>query len=232
MPRSEALIKRGADYEQKKQFEKAVQSYTQAIALKKSESSVSKPSVPDIQLLNRVGDLCTRLRRYDQAIGYYQDAIELYTATGKFSNAIALCNKVLRQDPEQDRMYLLLGKLSAKNGFFTDARENFLEYAARLRRKGQTELAVKALKELVDLCPGEAGLRLIVAEQLIAINCPDDALTQLKSLYQTLRLEGREMEAVATLNRIHSLEPEFTPDDSVSEAVDLSEGIVFLNFEE
>ncbi len=114
---------------------------------------------PDLSLFNRVGDLHLKLRDPAQAADCYERAVDRYADLGFHNNAIAMCNKVLRNAPGRQQTYIKLAKLYASNGFFTEAKQNFVEFAERMQKTGQIQQAFAALKELADLAPQAAGLR-------------------------------------------------------------------------
>src|SRR5581483_2592446 len=118
---------------------------------------------------------------------------------GFFNNAIALCNKILRQSPGRASIYYKLGKISAQKGFKTEARVNFLEYADRMQKSGKVDEAFRALKEFADLSPDQDDIRLMLADQLTKADRKKEALEQLTILYSRYESEGRggEAESVA-----------------------------------
>src|SRR5512133_171089 len=154
------LKKKALELEQKKQFDKALAVYVQII-----ESNTDGDEL-DVGIYNRVGDLMLRQGNVGQALSYYENAVDLYAEQGFFNNAIALCNKVLRQNPGRTSIYYKLGKISARKGFISDAKQNFLEYADRMQKSGQLDEAFRALKEFADLCPDQDDIRLMLADQL------------------------------------------------------------------
>jgi len=94
MSNAAKLKKKAIELEQKKQFDKALTMYIQFF----QESDGSLDDV-DIPLYNRVGDLLLRTGNASDALSYYEKAVDLYAERGFHNNAIALCNKVLRQSP-------------------------------------------------------------------------------------------------------------------------------------
>ncbi len=217
------LKKKAAECEQKKQYERALGLYVQAI------EAAELPEDRDIQLFNRVGDLFLRQGDLNQAITYYERAVDLYTESGFFSNAIALCNKVLRHSSARSVIYYKLGKISAKKGFNSDAKQNFLEYAGRMQRDGQLDEAFRALKEFADLCPGQDDVRLMLADQLVRAQRPAEALEQLQLFYQTMVAEDRAVEAQAALERIRAIDPEFAPSVGHTQRPAERDGLVFID---
>ena len=220
------LKKKAAEFENRKNFENALEIYEQVLTTKHAGDEDR-----DVALYNRVGDLHYRIGNTEQALSYYEQAADLYADGGFFNNAIALCNKILRYAPGRTIVYYKLGIISAKKGFNSDAKQNFLEYADRMQRIGKMDEAFRALKEFADLCPGQDDVRLMLAEQLTRANRKPEALEQLEVLYDTLLVEGRSAEATATLERMKSLDPAFKPRRSITPRKRQKEGLVFLDLD-
>ena len=217
------LKKKAAELEQKKQFDKALALYVQIL----EEGDEGDDS--DVALYNRVGDLLLRQGNVGDAVGYYEKAVDLYAEGGFFNNAIALCNKILRQSPGRSSIYYKLGKISAKKGFKSDAKANFLEYADRMQKAGQIDEAFRALKEFAELCPDQEDVRLMLAEQLAKKGRRGEALEQLQSLYDRFESEGRSGEARATVDRMKAIDPEIEPKQGVAPQKQKSSDLVFLD---
>jgi tetratricopeptide (TPR) repeat protein len=218
------LKKRAAELEQKKQYDKALALYLQIL-----EEGDPLDEENDVALYNRVGDLMFRLGNVGEALTYYEKAIDLYSERGFLNNAIALCNKILRQSPGRSSIYYKLGKISAKKGFKSDAKKNFLEYADRMQQSGHIDEAFRALTEFADLCPDQDDIRLMLAEQLSKENRREEALAQLQTLYQKLESEGRRAEARATADRMKAIDPEAVPQASGSYQAQKAGDLVFLD---
>jgi tetratricopeptide (TPR) repeat protein len=223
MSNVEKLKKKAAEFEQKKQFDRALEVYLQLIAQTEGQED------RDVTVYNRVGDLYLRLNKADQAVNYYEQAVDLYTDGGYLNNAIALCNKILRHAPARHQIYYKLGKISAKKGFNSDAKKNFLEYADRMHRAGKDSDAFKALQEFADLCPGQDDIRLMLADQLARAGKSAEAIEQLQILHESLDAEGRTAEAEATVERMHTLDPNVEPRRSKTPRQQEKGGLVFLD---
>ena len=224
MPDVAKLKKRALEYEQKKQFDKALDTYTQVLA--ELDEHVDEA---DVALYNRVGDLLLRRGDVSEAVDHYEKAVDLYTDGGFFNNAIALCNKILRNAPGRNSVYYKLGKISARKGFINDAKQNFLEYADRMQKSGQLEEAFRALKEFADLCPDQDDIRLMLADQLVRKDRKSEAIEQLHALYDKFSAEGRSAEARATVDRMKALDPELEPKEVVRTAPAKGRDLVFLD---
>src|SRR5713101_2977643 len=121
---------------------------------------------PDLSIYNRIGDLYIKLKDPGQAADYYDQAVDKYAELGFHNNAIAMCNKVLRNAPARQTTYLKLAKLYAAKGFIGEAKQNFVEYAERMQKVGKIEHAFAALKEFTDISPESESLREMLAEHL------------------------------------------------------------------
>ena len=218
------LKKKAADFEQKKQFDKALAIYVQVLQELEGDEEEG-----DVALYNRVGDLMLRHGSVSEAVDYYEKAVDLYAEGGFFNNAIALCNKILRQSPGRSSIYYKLGKISAKKGFKSDAKQNFLEYADRMQKAGKMDEAFRALKEFADLCPDQDDIRLMLADQLSKRDRKDEALHQLQTLYEKFDSEGRTAEARATVDRMKAIDPAVEPRRTGPQAAQKSNDLVFLD---
>src|SRR3989449_11695276 len=121
---------------------------------------------PDLVIFNRIGDLYLKLRDPAQAADYYDQAVDKYAELGIHNNAIAMCNKVLRNAPGRQTTYIKLAKLYAAKGFIAEAKQNFVEYAERMQKIGKIQQAFAALKEFTDISPENTQLREMLEEHL------------------------------------------------------------------
>src|SRR6266446_8536002 len=121
---------------------------------------------PDLSIYNRIGDLYIKLKDPALAADYYDQAVDKYAELGFHNNAIAMCNKVLRNAPARQTTYLKLAKLYAAKGFSGEAKQNCVEYAERMQKVGKIEHAFAALKEFTDISPESASLRDMLSEHL------------------------------------------------------------------
>ncbi len=138
----------------------------------KEQDSQAEPN-PDLSIFNRVGDLYLKIKDPAQAADYYDRAVDKYAELGFHNNAIAMCNKVLRNAPGRQNTYLKLAKLYASKGFMGEAKQNFVEYAERMHRAGKIQHAFAALKEFADLSPEAAHLRQTLEEHLRMYGAPE-----------------------------------------------------------
>jgi tetratricopeptide (TPR) repeat protein len=205
---------RARAFEQREHWKRAIEEYEAALEADKLERGRDV----DLALYNRIGDLYRRVgdlyRRVgnvNRAVHYYELAADGHLAAGFYNNAIALCNKILRNQPNRHSAYLKLGKVGAAKGFLSDARRHFLEYAERMQRSGQLDEAFSALMEFADLSP-DPEVRLMIADQLIEHDRTQNAVEQLRLAWRGLSQEGRDADAQEVRGRIMELAPDRDPE--------------------
>jgi tetratricopeptide (TPR) repeat protein len=186
-------------YEQRDQWREAIGAYRQIL-----ESP--EGGEVDIALWNRIGDMHLRLNETDRAVEAYEAAVSAYVEVGLYNNAIALCRKILRLVPGRINTYRRLGQISAAKGFLADARQNFLEYADRMRRAGKLKESFEGLKEFADLSPDDIEVRRLLADQLLAHGERNEAVVQLRTLLGPLIRRGDEEAAEAVRVQIREID--------------------------
>jgi len=192
--------------------------------------------VDELGLYNKVGDLYLKLGNVTAAVEAYEKAINYYSEQGFPNNAIALCNKVLRNAPGRTHIYLKLAKLMLQRGFVAESKQNLLEYADRMQRSGKLEEAFHALREFADLSPDNEEIRLLLAEQLKKAARTEEAREQLTKLYQEVMAMGDSRKARQTLTRMKAIDPEYDLDSApvpeVKSKKTKSSDIVFINLDD
>jgi tetratricopeptide (TPR) repeat protein len=203
----EALKEQARRHEQEEEWQQALALYLKAIDRLEEDDKL------DIGLYNRVGDLQTRLGNIEGAVEHYERAVDLYVEAELPNNAIAVCKKILRNLAGRASVYLKMGQIRAGQGFLSDARQGFLQYAELKMQGGEADEAFRALVEFADLAPEDTEVRLSLAEQLLAHDRPEEAMTQLLAAYHTLAEQGMDQEAADLRARILEMDPsaDFTP---------------------
>ena len=193
-------------FEQRENWKRAIEAYELAIAAADLEEKDA-----DLSTFNRVGDLYRRVGDVAKAVYYYERAAEGHIAAGFYNNAVALCNKILRNQPNRHSVYLKLGKIGAAKGFLSDARKHFLEYAERMQKANQLDAAFAALVEFADLSP-DPNVRLMIAEQLIENGRKSQAVEQMRLGWRDLKQDDRDADADRVRERILQLQPDRDPE--------------------
>jgi tetratricopeptide (TPR) repeat protein len=200
--KAEQLKEKARRHEQREEWQKALDLYRAAL----EQEHEDEPS--DITLLNRVGDIQTRLGQLEGAVEHYEMAIDLYLEAELPNNAIAICKKVLRNLPDHSQFFLRMGQIRADQGFLTDARQNFLTFAERMTAAGDIEAALNALVDFVALSPEDLEIRLGLAAQLESHDRAGEAVEQYREAYRRLVVTDRLEEADEIRSKVEELEPD------------------------
>lgn len=188
-------------HEQREEWDKAIAVYVEV--LRTAEKGEVEQELP---LFNRVGDLYVRLGKPAEAVKYYERAADHYAEAGLYNNAIALCNKALRYMPDRTELLKKLGQFSALQGFGTDARRWYLEYAEKMLQRGALDEAFSALEDFANLSE-DAEIRELLGRQLRTHGRGEQAVMELKRAH-SLRLEaGQTVEAERLKKEILALDP-------------------------
>jgi tetratricopeptide (TPR) repeat protein len=214
------------DFEQRENWKRAIDAYELAI---EADSKARRGIDP--ALYNRVGDLYRRVGDIAKAVYYYEKAADGHLSAGFYNDAIALCNKILRNKPNQHSAYLKLGKIGAAKGFLSDARRHLLEYAERMQRANKLDEAFSALIEFANVS-SDPEIRLMIAEQLLEHERQSAAVEQLRLAWRDLRQQGHAQDAAAVRDRILEIgpdrDPEVDPPEESTVAATDSVGIMDL----
>jgi len=219
------------NFEVKNQTDKAIATYVDVLQTLEGTPELDE----ELPLFNKVGDLYQKAGNIQAAVEMWERGAGRYAEGGFHNNAIALCNKILRNAPGRTQTYLTLAKLMLKRGFVAEAKQNLLEYAERMKKAGQLEAAFKALREFADLSSGaNEDMRLLLAEQLKAAGLEDQAREQLAKLYHETKGDARRSRA--TMEKMKALDPGYdatsVPPPKVKEHWGKSSDLVFLNLDE
>src|SRR5687768_9313312 len=197
----ETLKQQARRHEQNEEWQKALDQYLKAIA------ELADDEQSDIGLVNRVGDLYVRIGNVNEAVKYFEQAVDLYREAFLPNNAIAVCKKIIRAAPSRPQVYLKIGQIRAEQGFLPDARTNFLTYAERMQKSGNLDESFRALIEFCDLAPDDVQVRITVADQMASHSKAKEAVAQLLIAYARLSHTGEADLAKGVEKKIRALDP-------------------------
>jgi tetratricopeptide (TPR) repeat protein len=156
---------------------------------------------------NTLGDLYLRAGQPERAVPLYRRIAEHLMAEGFYPKAGALFKKVLKIAPADEDATLRLAELSATQGLLADARGYYALIEARRRQAGDADGADDILVRLGSLDPDDLDARATAAQAAARRGQPADAAARYRALYDDLRGQGREAEALAALRESARLEP-------------------------
>jgi len=189
-------------HEQREEWRKAIEVYQRVLQAYES----GEEAAPDLALYNKVGDLQRRVGDISAAVRSYERAVELYAEQGFSNNAIAVCGKILRDDPHRTKTYIQLARLHAKKNMAGEAKKHLIEYLERMNHGGHRDEAFRDLKEFADQFGGNDEIRVMLAELLRVASRTAEAQEQLEKLATELESRGDQAGAQRTRERMHEME--------------------------
>ncbi len=161
----------------------------------------------DVGTLNIIGDLYIRVGQNDRAIRAFQRVAEEYERRGLFSQALAICKKIHKLEPEAADHALKLGDLYAQQGFVADAKAVYASVADRLAGSAKTSEAIAIFDKIVKLDREDHDLRRTLARLYRESGDLDAALQQLNESADVRIEKGQLDEAVVVLDEALALRP-------------------------
>jgi tetratricopeptide (TPR) repeat protein len=111
------------------------------------------PAEQRARLMNVAGDLCFQEGQRERALLYYDACIDLYLSDSCFAASAAICDKLVRLNPEVVRARCTLAWLAIARGLDDEARRRVEEYgeaALRLERPTVAQRQLRAMAEEID----------------------------------------------------------------------------------
>jgi tetratricopeptide (TPR) repeat protein len=139
-----------------------------------------------------MGDVHFKKGEQAEAFHQYNEAVKRYARDSLYSNAIAVCRKMLRLDPEYIDAFRLLGELYIEQGFTGEAVGHLLDYSCKLIEKGHMDRAAEALRRVIEFAPGKVKVREQLAEVYQHLGFMDEARSELLAACEIHEHQGEE----------------------------------------
>jgi tetratricopeptide (TPR) repeat protein len=118
----------------------------------------------DLTLLNVIGDLYAQDNNIREALNYFYQLADAYTREGYKVKAIAIYKKISKIDRNTAKPLLKLAELNAAQGLGREAREQYKNALEFFEKTNQKDKALGILRELCQLDPKNAEMRLKLAQ--------------------------------------------------------------------
>src|SRR4030042_1650940 len=105
----------------------------------------------DVGTLNIIGDLYIRLGLNDRGVHFFLKVAEEYERRGLYSQALAICKKIHKLNPDNADYALKLGDLYGQQGFVADAKNVYAAVAGRLAEARKTADAIAVYEKIIKL---------------------------------------------------------------------------------
>ncbi len=191
-------------FTQKNKWDKAIEAYQELLEVEPDDPSP----------LNSIGDLYTKIGKMSDAISFFRKAIDQYNEIGLFNNAIAICKKIMRADPNHTVIYKKLAELYTGNGLTNDAIRHYVLYADKMHEKNQVDEVLDSFKKIVELSPTNIDIRLRLTELYLKNGRKPEAIEQLTALVSHFDEMGDPEKAGKYRQKIAEIDPSAVPSSS------------------
>lgn len=149
----------------------------------------------DPNIYNLMGDVYFKKGQEADAFHQYNEAVKRYAKDSLYSNAIAVCRKMLRLDSTYIDAHRLLGELYIEQGFGGEAVGYLLEYSSKLIEKGHMDRAAESLRRVIEFAPGRVKVREQLADVYQHLGFMDEARSELLAACEIHEQQGEQDQA-------------------------------------
>jgi len=161
----------------------------------------------DLNTLNKIGDIYSRIGKKKQAIGHFLNLCEYYEKDGFVPKAIAIYKKVIKLDPADVSAAKRLADLLASKGLVLEAREQYQAVLRKYETGGELDKLIECRKAMVRLDPQDTeGLRAL-AELLSAADKHEEAADAWAEAGAELDRRGQHEQARSFYKKASGLKP-------------------------
>lgn len=157
------ILQRVNKYDEKGKTEEAIKELEKAIQLNPNDGNY----------YNRLGDLYIRDHKVKESIDAYKKGIDAYRNDSFSRNAIAVCKKILRYDPDSIGTYKTIAELLIELGEKSDAVHYFFEYIEKQRARNNVEEVINTLEHVRGLGSSDATLSKRISDVYEALGRDD-----------------------------------------------------------
>jgi pilus assembly protein FimV len=190
-PTREQVVQAAEKYVARGKIEPAIREYRKLLA--------DHPN--DINTLNRIGDLYARIQRIDEAVDFFTQIAEQYSAEGFFVKAIAIYKKIIKLDPSRLEVYEQLAELYHKQGLVNEARTQYQVLADYYVKHQNAASAIAIYQKMVELEPENPTYHVKLAEIYHQQQLVEKAMGEYRIIAELMLQHGRPQEAAQVYER-------------------------------
>lgn len=181
MASKEKLLNRAQKYIQKGSIDKALADYRAA----------SDMDPKDVSVRLRIGDLCAKSGRKDEAIKEYSEVARDNTHRGFYLKAIAVYKQILKLNSTNLDVHYKLADLYTKQRLMADAIGEYSYIIGTFERTGKTNEVLDLLKKMTEIDPENVGIRLKLADLYRSKKFDHDAISEYEEIFTRLVSRGK-----------------------------------------
>lgn len=161
----------------------------------------------DMGVVNKLGDLCVRAGKNQDAIRYFLRIAEFYAADGFLLKAIAMYKKISKLDPANVDCLQKLAGLYQQQGLTIEAKAQYLAVADRHIKGGQIKKAIEVFPRILEIEPDNMKVRMTYADLLVRSGSVPEAGREFRVVAQELAKKGMLDEAINVARKGAKLVP-------------------------
>lgn len=162
----------------------------------------------DIPIRNILGDLYVKLNQKDNAVEEFQRIANYYENEGIYPMAIAVLKRIIRLNPDDINSAKKLAQLFCDQGFFSEAKIEYMKLADKLNKYRERKEAILIYKKLLEIDRGDISARLTLADLYTKEGGVDQAVDELNEVAEFKMRNNALKEANKILNRASALNRE------------------------
>lgn len=136
------------------------------------------------------------------------DAARKFVEKGQLDKAVKEYLRIVREDPQDVRVWLKVGDLYARKGQKQEATETYLKVARFYQDQGFFTKAVAVYKQILKLDARLVEVHLKLAELYRQLGLMSDAMQHFEQVAAHFHREGKTKEALATVRQLVDLDPQ------------------------
>ena len=136
------------------------------------------------------------------------DAARKFVEKGQIDKAIKEYLRVVKEDPQDVRVWLKVGDLYARKGQKQEATDTYLKVARFYQDQGFFTKAVAVFKQILKLDGRLVEVHLKLAELYRQLGLMSDAMQHFEQVAAHFHREGKTKEALATVRQLVDLDPQ------------------------
>lgn len=189
----------------KGQIEKAIQEYRRLISVESKNPN----------LYNELGDIYLRAGDREQAVSNFEKASVIYEKVALYNNAVAVCKKILRVDPEKADALAKLAELRAKQKIESEATAFFNQFAdSVLANPDIAKRSQEKIERMLELMPGNETILERSAEIYEKLGMKLKAAELLSKLMASASDRGDSKKQARHRSKLEQMRSELSPDES------------------
>lgn len=162
---------------------------------------VEKVASNDINLLNKIGDLYSKLNKRTEAVKYFLKVGESYQKGGFNLKAIALYKKIIRIDPKYMEARDRLVNLYMQQGHHSEAKGELRNIAEYYHSENLFTRALSCYEKMLKIDPSNLDARIKITELLLREGRRKDAAIHLTAMARELLGKNMINEAQKVIGR-------------------------------